>query len=76
MVMFSLKKLYEVEGKEKYRVEVSNRFAPSENFDAEVEICSAWEIIRENIKISANESLGFYEFKMHKPWFNEGYSKL
>jgi hypothetical protein len=27
--------------------------------DAEVEINSAWEMIRENIKISAKESLGF-----------------
>jgi hypothetical protein len=37
---------------------------------------SAWETIRENIKISANENLGYYELKKHKPWFGEGYSKL
>jgi hypothetical protein len=30
---------------------VSNRFADFENFDAEVKINSAWEMIRENIKI-------------------------
>jgi hypothetical protein len=35
---FNLKKLNEVEGKEKYRVEVSNRFAAIEDLDAEVEI--------------------------------------
>jgi hypothetical protein len=25
---------------------------------------------------SAKESLGYYELKKHKPWFNEGHSKL
>jgi hypothetical protein len=33
-------------------------------------------MIRENIKISAKESLGYYELKKHKPWFDEGCSKL
>jgi hypothetical protein len=42
----------------------------------EVEINSAWETIRRNIKISAEESLACYEFKKHKPWFDEGCSKL
>jgi hypothetical protein len=42
---FSLKKLNEVEGKEKYRVEVSNRFAALKELDAEVEINTAWEMI-------------------------------
>jgi hypothetical protein len=45
-------------------------------FDAEVEINSAWEMIRDNNKISAKESLGYYELKKHKPWFEEGCSKL
>jgi hypothetical protein len=44
--------------------------------DAEVEINSAWEMIRENIKISAKESLGYFELKQHKPWSDEGCSKL
>jgi hypothetical protein len=34
-----------------------------ENLNAEVDINRAWEIIRENIKISAKESLGYYESK-------------
>jgi hypothetical protein len=38
MERFNLKKLNEVEGKENYRVEVSNRFAALEDLDAEVEI--------------------------------------
>jgi hypothetical protein len=58
MERFSLKKLNQVEGKEKFSVEVSNRFAAFEDLDAEVEINSAWETIRENIIISAKESLG------------------
>jgi hypothetical protein len=76
MDRFNLKKLNEVEGKEKYRVEVSNRFVVLEDLDAEVEINTIWETIRENIKISAKESLGYYEPKQHKPWFDEGCSKL
>jgi hypothetical protein len=48
----------------------------SENLDAEVDINSAWETIRENIKTSAKERLGYYELKKHMPWFDEGCSKL
>jgi hypothetical protein len=53
---FNLKKLNDVEYKEQFRVKVSNRFAALEDLDAEVEINSAWETIRENIKNSAKES--------------------
>jgi hypothetical protein len=56
MERFTLKKLNEVEGKEQYRVEVSNRFAALEYLYAEVEINSAWEIIRENNNFSQRES--------------------
>jgi hypothetical protein len=31
---------------------------------------------RENIKISAKDSLGYWELKKHKPWFDEACSKL
>jgi hypothetical protein len=37
---------------------------------------SAWEKIRDNIKISAKDSLGYYELKKHKPWFHKCCSKL
>jgi hypothetical protein len=47
-----------------------------EDMDTEVEINSAWKTIRENIKILATESLGYFELKKHKPWFDEGCSKL
>jgi hypothetical protein len=47
MERFNLKKLNDVEGKEQFSVEVSNRFAALEDLDTEVEINSAWETIRE-----------------------------
>jgi hypothetical protein len=76
MERFNLKKLNEVEGKDQFRVEVSNRFAALEDLDAELEVNSGWETIRGNIKISAKESLGYFEFKKHTPWFDEGRSKI
>jgi hypothetical protein len=76
MERFNLKKLNEIYGKDQYRVEISNRFAVLEKLDTEMEINRAWETIRENIKISEKESLGYYELKKHKPWFDERYSKL
>jgi RNAse (barnase) inhibitor barstar len=76
MERFKLKKLKEIEGKGQFRVDISNRFAALEDLDTEVEINSAWETIRENIKIPAKRSLGHFEFKKHKPWFDEGCPKL
>jgi hypothetical protein len=67
MDRFNLMKLNEVEGKEQYCDEVSNRFAALEDLVTVVAINSAWDIIRENINISAKESLGYCELKKHKP---------
>jgi hypothetical protein len=75
MERFSLNKLNDVEGREQYPVKFSNRFAALQNLDAEVIINRAWETMREKIKISATESLGYYELKKHKPWLDEGCSK-
>jgi hypothetical protein len=36
----------------------------------------ASENIRENIKVSAKTSLGYYEWKTCKSWFDEGWSEL
>jgi hypothetical protein len=60
MERFNLNKLNDVEGKEQFRVEVANRFAALEDVDTEVEINSGLETIRENITISAKESLGYF----------------
>jgi hypothetical protein len=71
MGRFNLKKLNEVEGKEQYRVKISNRFSAFKNLYAEVDINRAWEN-RENIKISATGSPKHYELKKHKPRLDEG----
>jgi hypothetical protein len=76
MEKFNLKKLNDKEGKEQYRVEISNRFATLENLDTEVNINRAWETIRENIKVLAKESLGYYELRKRKTWFDERCSEL
>jgi hypothetical protein len=57
---FDLKKLDDVEVKEKYQVDISNRFAPSENLDESLDINNAWESIRENIKTLAKENPGYH----------------
>jgi hypothetical protein len=75
MERFHFKKLNEVQGKEKYRAEVSNRFAALEDLDTKVDINSAWETIIENIQFRS-KSPGRYELKEHKPWFDEGCPKL
>jgi hypothetical protein len=41
-------------------------FTALEDFDFEVEINSAWEVITENIKMSAKGHLRYYELKKHK----------
>jgi hypothetical protein len=79
-----------VEFQEEYLVKISNAFVALENLNdddddddgggggggGDVDISRAWESIRENMKASATDSLGFYELKEHKPWFDEGHSKL
>jgi hypothetical protein len=47
-----------------------------ENFDDNVDINKTWEIIRENIKISAEENLSNYELNQDKPWFYEECSEI
>jgi hypothetical protein len=76
MERFSLRKLNEVDGKEQYQVEISSRSMALENLDAEADTNRAWETIRENIKISAKECLGYYELKKHKPWLDQVCSEL
>jgi hypothetical protein len=44
-------------------VEISYRFAALENLDEGLDINSAWESIRENIKPSAKENVGYHRLK-------------
>jgi hypothetical protein len=47
-----------------------------ENLEDSRDFNGAWDNIRENINISAEESLGYCESKHRKPWFDEECSKL
>jgi hypothetical protein len=67
---FNLKKLSELEVRKQYQLKISNRFAALENLKVIEHINRAWENIKENIKISAQETLGIHERKQHKPWFD------
>ena len=49
----------------------SNRFAALENLSESEDINRAWKKFKENIKISAKQSLDLYELKQHRPWFDE-----
>jgi hypothetical protein len=73
---FDLKKLNDIEVKEKYQVEISNRFAALESLDESFDINNAWESIRENIKTSAKDNQGYQKLKHNKPWFDDECSKL
>jgi hypothetical protein len=73
---FNLKQLNEEEVREQYQVTIKNKFAALENLDDNGDINRAWYTIRENIKISAKESIGLCESKFHKPWFDEECLKL
>ena len=53
--------LNELEVKQKYQIELTNRFAALENLDVDKDVNRAWENIKENIKTSAKESLGLHE---------------
>jgi hypothetical protein len=68
---FNLRKLEDLEVRKQYRIEITNRFAALENVSDDEDINRAWETIKENIKISAKESLCLHEMKQHKPWFDE-----
>jgi hypothetical protein len=77
MERFDFKKLNKAESKEQHHVGVSCKFAVSEHLDAEVEINSALETIRENIEISAKKEYRFYfGLKKQMACFDEGCSKL
>jgi hypothetical protein len=56
----NLKKLNEVEDKEHFRVEISDRFATLENLDSEVDIQKPWEN-RENFRISAKDCVSYFD---------------
>jgi hypothetical protein len=57
-------------------VEISNIFAALEMLHVSFDINNAWESIRENIKTSDKENLGYRKLKHNKPWLDVECSKL
>ncbi|KAJ4444092.1 hypothetical protein ANN_05881 [Periplaneta americana] len=71
---FNILKLKDEETKQHYQVEIWNRFATLGSFDEvekELDVNSVWQNIRDSIKIAAEQSIGYYETKKKKPWFDE-----
>ncbi|KAJ4430139.1 hypothetical protein ANN_22349 [Periplaneta americana] len=71
---FNILKLKDEEANQNYQVEISNTFATLESSDKvekELDVNSVWENIRDSIKIAAEQSIGYYETKKKKPWFDE-----
>jgi len=68
---FNLRKLNEPEVREQYQIEITNWFAALEILNNDKDVTWTWEHIKENIQTSAKESLGLYELKRNKPWFDE-----
>jgi hypothetical protein len=75
MERFNLK-LNKRDVNEQYQVTIRNKLAALENSEDNGDINKAWDNIRENIKILAQECLGYCEPKHHKPWCDEKCSKL
>jgi hypothetical protein len=72
----NLKEFNEEEVKEEYQVTIKNKFAVLENLNDNEDIYRARDTVRENIKISAKESISLSESKYHKSWFGEECLKL
>ena len=50
--------------------------AALENLSGREEINRAWENVKENNKISAEQILGLYELKQHKTLFDEAFLRF
>jgi len=68
---FNMRKLNELEVREQYPIEITNRSAALENLSDGKDINRAWDNNKKNIKTSAKWSLHQHELKKHKPWFDE-----
>jgi len=66
-----LRKLNELGAKEKYQIEITNRFAALENLNGDENFNRVCGNIKQNMKNSAKESLGLHEWKQRKPCFHK-----
>ena len=67
---FNLKKLSKLEVWKQYEIKIWNGFVAFENLSDSKDIHGAWKNIKENIRTSAEQRLGLYELKQHKPQFD------
>ena len=73
---FNLKNLENDELRTEYQVKIANKFQMLESKDESVglgekDVEAAWENIRDCIKQSASESIGYLEKRKHKKWFDK-----
>ena len=62
-----------------YQVQISNRFDAlrTSNEDAgKVDNNDTWENIRDNIKVAAGKSIGYYQVQKKKPWLDDDCSNV
>jgi hypothetical protein len=76
MERFSVNNFKEGDVEEQYQVTIRNKFAALENLEDSGDVNRAWDNVRENIKLLAQESLGYCDSKHHKLWFDVECSKL
>jgi hypothetical protein len=72
---FNVKRLNVGDVTEQHQVTIRNKFAALENLENSGDINRAWGNIRENVKISAEESISYCVSKLLKSWFDEECSK-
>ena len=70
---FNIRRPNELEVRKQDQIKISNRCAAIENLNNSEDINRACENTEENIRMSAKDSLGLYELKQHKSWFDEEY---
>jgi len=68
---FNLRKLSELQVRQQHQIKIWDRFASLENLNDSQDINRAGENVKENIRMSAKESLGLYELQQHKLWFDD-----
>ena len=73
---FNLMQVSELEVMKQKQIKIYNWFAALENLNNSEDMNRAWENVKENIKISAKESLRMHERRQHKPWIDEECSQF
>jgi hypothetical protein len=68
---FNLRKLNELDFRKEYQIEILKGFTGLESLSDGENINRVWENVEENIKISAEESLGRQKLEQHIPWSDE-----